>query len=185
MRLFISLALPATARSRVEELLNRLRRWKAPVGWVRADGLHLTLKFLGEVEEDHAPEIGRILKETAEDRTAFTVRLAEIGCFPSFRLPRVVWLGARPSDGRLADFQRAIEQAMVPAGFQSERRPFHPHLTLGRVRSTHGLEELRREIEQYRWLDLGEATLTDLHLIRSEMGRGGSVYTPLVEIRLG
>lgn len=113
----------------------RERREKLPVKWVRPENIHLSLKFLGEVDEAREPELRAALQQAAGSRAearAITVHVEGFGVFPDYHRPRVVWAGVAP-DPALELLQHGVEQAFAPLGFPTDARPFRPHVTLGRA----------------------------------------------------
>jgi 2'-5' RNA ligase len=138
MRLFVALPLPAPARQEIAGLLERMKSCEWPVRWVRDEGLHLTLKFYGEV----APERLEVIEESVRFAVAGTgplaLQLDGLGAFPSARHPRVLWVGldAPPA---LELLQHRLERGGEEIGFPPEGAPFQPHVTLGRLREGHRL----------------------------------------------
>ena len=143
MRLFIALNLPDEVRTALHESAAPLRD-AAPrgVAWVRPDGLHLTLKFLGEVEEPRVADVDAALRRVAASHAAVRVVIGGVGAFPSLARPRVVWAGVDASP-RLELLQHDVEAACATLGFEVEGRAFRPHVTLGRVRPEASVETLR------------------------------------------
>ncbi len=133
MRLFAAIPVTEPARSQALGLLGRLRETGWPVRWVGDEGLHLTLKFFGEVASDRLEVIAEALRYAAEGGPAFPLRLDQLGAFPSRRKPRILYLGLE-STPALELLQDRIERGGEAIGFPPEGRPFNPHMTLGRVR---------------------------------------------------
>lgn len=133
MRLFIALDFPPGVRERAWRASAPLRDARFPVKWVGEDGLHVTLKFLGQVKRDRVPGLREALDGAAAAVAPFDLRLGGVGGFPSLANPRVVWLGVEAPPA-LARLQDAVEEATVRLGFEREARGFHPHVTLGRAR---------------------------------------------------
>src|SRR2546430_1773627 len=133
VRLFVAWNLPPAVREALWAATAPLRELGLPVNWVRGDGIHLTLKFLGEVGDDREAEITAALGRTAAGARTLALAPAGFGVFPDFRRPRVVWAGIAPEPG-LEILQHRVEQEFAPLGFPSEARPFRPHVTLGRAR---------------------------------------------------
>jgi 2'-5' RNA ligase len=134
MRLFFALEMPAEVRQTLAETIARLRPLSRGVRWVDAAGIHLTLRFLGEVQMERLEAIGTAARSGTSDSRALRLRTGSLGVFPERGLPRVVWIGLADDGGALAALQVALESAMEQEGFGRERRPFSPHLTLGRVK---------------------------------------------------
>lgn len=152
MRLFAAVPVPDPAREQILKLLSRLREGGWPVRWVNDEGLHLTLKFYGEVASDRLEVIGEALRFAADGAGALSLRLGELGAFPSRARPRVLWVGidAPPA---LELLQDRIERGSEAIGFPPEGAPFQPHVTLGRVREGQrippgGLEDFADGFEQ-------------------------------------
>ena len=133
MRLFVAVNLPAEERRAIWDAAASLRAALLPVRWVGEPALHLTLRFLGEVEAERAPAIEAALAKAVRSLKAFAVGVGGVGAFPSLAKPRVVWVGVErhPALELLAN---DVELALMDLGFEPELRPFAPHLTLGRAR---------------------------------------------------
>lgn len=146
--------------------------------WTPAANLHLTLRFLGHVEQSVAEGIAERLGDL--DLRAFDVRLGEVGTFKRSRLARVVWMGLGEGEERMRDLAAAVEAECVRAGLEPEERRFTAHLTLARARARDGaaLPELPAPPQMPGW------RAEELVLYRSHLGRAGSVYEPLRTVRL-
>lgn len=133
MRVFVAVNLPEGERRAVYDATAPLRDGGLPVKWVRPEGLHVTMKFLGEVADERVTAIGAALEGAVAAARPFEVTLGGVGAFPTPARPRVIWLGVEvhPALELLAN---DIENALQPFGFEAELRPFRPHVTLGRVR---------------------------------------------------
>ena len=157
----------------------RQRREKLPVKWVRPENIHLSLKFLGEVEETREPELCAALKQAAGSRSEprpLALQITGVGVFPEYHRPRVLWAGITPEPG-LELLQHAVEQAFAPLGFPTEARAFRPHLTLGRAARDArpadftGLEEILA-----RTAFDATATVAEVDLMQSTLQQDGPVY---------
>lgn len=133
MRLFVAINLPDPLRQSLWAASAPLREAGYPVRWVQLDGLHLTLKFLGEVEPTGEAEIVYAVQSAVRGAKPFTIALDGYGAFPSIARPRVLWIGCEAAPP-LELLQHRVEQAFAEIGYPVEGRPFHPHLTLGRAR---------------------------------------------------
>jgi 2'-5' RNA ligase len=184
MRVFVALELPPAIKESAAAVQRELMKSEAQVGWVRTEGMHLTLKFLGEVSESQLSEIEKALESAAGGTGSIKITVRGIGVFPNPKNPRVVWLGIQPEDDRLLRLQERIDRAMAPLGFPPEKRDFRPHLTLGRVKSSRGLDDLMKVMAVHHHFLAGECTLGELHLIQSELKPGGAVYTRLCSVAL-
>ncbi len=190
IRAFIAIEL---AQSILTQLSAVQSQFKAalPAGcvrWVRPGGIHLTLKFLGDVPTAQLDAIKSAIAEAAGASPAFSLEAGGLGCFPNLRRPSVVWVGIQEPEGALVRLQRAVESAIAPLGYPSEKRPFSPHLTLGRVSRQARLDELRRLGEYVASADigvLGQMSVNEIALIQSSLKPSGAEYTTLMRAPLG
>jgi 2'-5' RNA ligase len=190
LRTFIAIRLDAELEENLGRTQDRLREQMAPrsVRWVRPGGIHLTLKFLGDTPLDKVDEVKVALVRAAGQGAPFTFSVAGLGCFPNARRPRVVWVGLDEPTGALARLREAVEAEVAPLGFPTERRPFSPHLTLGRVNRRASKSEVR-EIGQVVAASMvgqiDEMTVTLVSYIKSDLRPTGAVYTTLLDAELG
>jgi len=176
VRLFVALNLPPPVREALWAATTPLRDLELPVNWVSGEGIHVTLKFLGEVGDDREPEVAAALGRAAAGARTLPLALEGFGVFPDFRRPRVVWAGIAPEPG-LEMLQHRVEQEFAPLGFPTEARPFRPHVTLGRARRETrprdfaGLEAALARLEFAQ-----TAVVSALDLMQSTLRSGGAVY---------
>lgn len=175
IRLFVAIPVPEPALSALQARLRDLRSRKWPVRWVREEGLHLTLKFLGWVEDTRADDMATAMREAGQGTGSIPVTLDGVGAFSSGRRARVIWMGVE-APAALELLQDRIERAYVPLGFPVSGRAFRPHVTLGRVERDRRLpvSEVETVPPSEPIVFLAEA----LVLFASRPGRGGSVYLP-------
>jgi 2'-5' RNA ligase len=180
LRIFCAVEMPDELRSRVAERVRRLRSEFPDVraSWEKPEKLHITLKFLGDVESARVEALSSAAARTAASLEPFELTIDEPGTFPSQGQPRVLWLGIVDASGRLAHMQRALEAECAADGFERESRAFRPHLTLARVRSTQGARELAAAHRETPF-ESQRFRVSELVVMRSELGPGGSRYTPL------
>jgi 2'-5' RNA ligase len=179
-RVFCAVELPDEIRAAVAAHASRLRRDfpDARASWSRPESLHVTLKFLGGVEWARVADLSRAAQAAAVGSEPFALSVEEAGTFPPRGAARVLWLGVEDSSGGLARLQRRLEDECEAAGFPREARAFKPHLTLARLRTPKDAHAIS---EAHRRLTFGPLTfkVTELIVMRSELGPGGSRYTPL------
>jgi 2'-5' RNA ligase len=176
VRLFVALNLPPSERQAAWEATSRMRESGLPVRWVKPEGLHVTFKFLGEVDAGRAAAIGEALSAAVSPARPFEVTLGGVGAFPDLKRPRVVWLGVErhPALELLAN---DVEQALKRFDFPSELRPFHPHVTLGRAERNARpgrfgeLPALAAEVSYQ-----AVVRVSQVDLMESTLGRGGATY---------
>lgn len=183
MRLFVALNFPDATRQALWRATAPLRDLGLPARWVRADGLHLTLKFLGDVAPEREGELVAALRRAAAGSPGahpgagvLTLRLRGFGAFPDVTRPRVVWVGIE-GDSALELLQHRVEREFEPLGFPTEQRPFRPHLTLARAKRDArppAFRPLAGALEQVAFDET--AVVETLDLMESTLQQGGSVY---------
>jgi len=179
MRCFISITLPEEIKRGMTAIQGRLRASGADVSWTRPEGMHLTLKFLGEVEEKILPEMEAALNAAVRGRSSFFLKVSGIGTFPDMRRPRVIWIALKEHGNNLIRLQRGVEEKFNEIGFPQEDRDFTPHITLGRIRSQKNVEKLLSLIEKEKDVELNGFDASCVHLMQSQLKPTGAVYTEL------
>ena len=184
MRTFVAIDIPSEIRHQIRELLELLQRAGANVRWSRPEGLHITLKFLGEVSPEKVEQIKTQL-QSVRLAAPLPIEVRGAGFFPNERAPRVIWLGIHAGP-ELAELARRIEESLAPLGIAKEDRPFSAHLTLGRLRAPDKLVAVREVFRQREPLEMGSFTAEEFYLYESQLAPGGSIYRrmarfPLVE----
>lgn len=185
MRSFVAIELQEKLRASLGKLVAELRSCGADVKWVRPEGIHLTLRFLGEIDPAQVELIHLALGEVVSAHEPFVLTAKGLGCFPSMEQARVVWVGLDGETWRLSTLQREVEKALVELGFPRENRPFRPHLTLGRVRSPRARHALVSRIRSMERVDLGELQVHAVAQFKSELLPGGARYSLLWKESLG
>ena len=145
--------------------------------------MHLTLRFLGDTPRQNVPAISGAAREAASGIPAFSSRLQGLGSFPSSGNPRIVWVGME-DDRLLMRLERHLTRTLGVIGLPPPDKPFRPHLTLGRVKSNRGIQELKKHLERNRTEDVGAMTVDQICLIRSELRPSGPLYTVLDRLPL-
>ena len=180
IRVFLVFDLPEGILGEIGRIQNRLRRLiQGDLRWVRPGGIHLTLKFFGDISENAVVNISTVAGQVAAAVQPFELAIEGMGVFPDPHRPRVVWLGMSGDAARLVTFQQGLERALGEIGFPSEERPFRPHLTLGRIKSPKGLTGLAEALEKGRAVAAGRFTASGLGLFQSDLTPRGAVYTRL------
>lgn len=134
MRLFIAIDINDAIKQRIRSLIADLRETLREVRWVNEDGIHITLKFLGEVDEEKAKAVAYSLEKVSSRFASMRISISHLGRFPERGSPRVFWIGAKEESGALRKLALNIEEEMEKIGFEKEKREFKPHITLGRVK---------------------------------------------------
>jgi len=177
-RVFCAMELPDALKSLVGEHARRLREAfpRVRASWERPEKIHITQKFLGDVEVTRVEELSRAARRAAATIEPFELTVTGPGAFPSHGPPRVLWLGIEDASGQLSNLHRTLEDECAAAGFPRESRPFKPHLTLARIRTPHGARKLAAAHRESSF-EPQTFTVSELVLMRSELGPGGSRYT--------
>lgn len=184
LRLFIAIELPPALKEALVLLQEELQRQLPPkvVRWVRPEGMHLTLKFLGDTAPARVDTVGAAMQKAARGFSPFTFQVEGLGCFPNPRKARVLWAGIPQVPQALVGLQRATDLQMSQLGWEREKRSFSPHLTLGRVNKhvpAAGREQLAALLAKGGVGDLGEVAVKEIILFQSDLRPGGAVYTAL------
>ncbi len=182
MRLFIALDLSEQQKKEVQELQQRLSGYLKGVKWVQPAGLHLTLKFLGEVDPGRVPGALEAMAAAASDTESFPIRFGGGGVFPTPRKARIIWVGVREGAGPVTAFAGILEANLAEKGFPAEERRFTAHLTLGRLREPLPVKFIQRFLDQERSFFTEPAPAEGVTLYRSDLSRHGAVYTPVQKI---
>ena len=185
IRSFLAIELPKTILKKIEEVQEDLKASRADVRWVNPEKIHLTLKFFGNIEESQIDPMIESIREIVHQTPSFSLRVRGMGVFPHPRNPRVIWMGLEDGRDVIQPFQRQMEMAFGKIGFEPEKRRFQPHLTLGRVNSSRGRDELMGGMEKYKEQEFGELEVNRVILFKSDLRPSGPIYTPLGELQLG
>ena len=184
MRLFIAIELPDGIKGEIARVQQQLKAAGANAGWTRPEGIHLTLKFLGEVPDERVSGIITALTDAARGAGTLHLEIAGAGAFPNVKVPRVLWTGVTGDIGKLAALQAAVEDAMERLGFEREARKFSPHLTLARVKFPKPRDNWQQKIEGIRDVTIGRFEAGHVSLMKSELTREGAVYTEIGKVEL-
>lgn len=181
LRLFCAIELPAAVRAAAFAHLTELRTRAAHVkaAWERAEKLHVTLKFFGEVAAERVPALLDATMRAAAQVSACELALAAAGAFPNERAPRVLWLGVSDPQGQLSRLHQQLETECAAAGFARDERSFHAHVTLVRIRTPDAAA--RQLAQQHHALDFAPRpfVVRELLVMRSDLSPHGSHYTTL------
>jgi 2'-5' RNA ligase len=186
IRVFCAVELPAEVQERAADHIADLRSRMPQVraGWAHSERLHITMKFLGEIEQERVDALSGAAARAARTLSPFHFIIEGAGAFPPRGLPRVLWLGVKDDSASLNRLQLNLENECEGAGFAREARPFHPHLTIARLRRPEGARRLAA-LHQAKGFAPIAVSVNDLIVMRSQLGPGGSRYTELARHRLG
>lgn len=180
VRIFIAVEISSRSVPQIEKLIYRFVAAGADVKWVESGLFHITLKFLGDVEQTDIVEVCRAVQKAVQDIPPFEIRVMGAGAFPNTKMPRTIWLGLDQGTEELTTLFQAVEKAMVAIGFAPEIKQFAAHVTLGRIRKPNAaLKDLGELIEQAPRYDAGKSYITQVDVMASELTRKGPIYSVL------
>lgn len=183
IRTFIAVELGPSVIKRAGDLIDKLRITDAVVNWVRPQQMHLTLKFLGDVADTDTPDICRVVEKVASQIEPFEIICRGAGAFPGIHRPKTLWIGIQDGADELKALQAAIDDALKDElGYSREARGFHPHLTIGRVKSD-GFK-LTSLLEQYHDFDADLAVIDEVVTFASFLDRQGPTHEALARAEL-
>lgn len=187
MRTFIAIELPKQIKDVLADLQAHLKQSNADVKWVKPENIHLTLKFLGEIDEDKLVKITEIIERIASQKKQFQIKLSRLGAFPKKGFPRVLWVSVDKGDEETKAIVKELEENIERLGIPKEERPFSSHITIGRIRSPLNKDKLLKalnESEDYFAAESIEFDVTGITLFKSALGPGGPVYEALKEVNM-
>ncbi|MGD0336448.1 MAG: RNA 2',3'-cyclic phosphodiesterase [Candidatus Omnitrophota bacterium] len=182
MRAFIAIELPEEIKRHLAKLEEQLKETGADVKWVHPENIHLTLKFLGEIDEEKAQTITGIMEAVTKENPAFTINISSLGAFPKIEYPRVIWVGVDKGDKEAKEIAHNLEERIEKLGIPKEERLFQSHITLGRVRSPAnrgGLVQKLRELTAAVTEKSMEFPVAGITLFKSTLQPTGPVYEAL------
>lgn len=188
IRAFIAVELPSEVKVELADLINKLKiKHTKSVKWVNPDGIHLTIKFLGNIAEEKVPGINCNLAEVASHSIPFDLYLDKIGAFPNIQSPRVAWVGITGGIPDLINIHRKIENCLLPLGFANDNKSYSAHLTIGRVRETADKPEkdmLGKALSELKVMRNLSFHVDGFSLIKSTLTPKGAIYERLSQFTL-
>lgn len=179
VRCFIAIHVPHDVLSAIEQYIQALRKTAPDIHWVKVNGIHITLKFLGEIKPDLVRQVEDILVPLSQLYKPFNIKVRGSGCFPNKSKPRVLWLGLEQGEDRsVREIHDWIDTNLKPLGFSEEERDYSPHLTLGRVKKPQRFDDLFTYMEKHPFPE--HIIFTDrIALMRSELKPSGAEYSEI------
>ncbi|MFQ5956625.1 MAG: RNA 2',3'-cyclic phosphodiesterase [Candidatus Brocadiales bacterium] len=186
LRTFVAVEVDEAIRKRFGELQDRLKEAGGDVRWVDIGKIHITLKFLGYVEEVNLPLVKDIIQEAVAGLKSFCIKFEGVGAFPRLQRPRVVCITIQDTSGSLSRINSKLEEGFSKKlGIEKEDRRYSPHLTLGRVKSPKNIDPLVRLITRHSADNFGEERVGSVVLMHSQLSPEGPAYTRLESFHLG
>lgn len=184
MRLFIAIEFSDEVRSTLSEVQAGLAPKCEGVRWIPAEQVHLTVKFLGEVPDRDVNKVAEAVARAAATATPCGLAIAGCGCFPPRGPVRIVWAGGSEGTGALLQCVEGVETELAQLGYPKERRPFSPHITIGRVKEDRSGGRLRSAVEDHTYPSVEEA-ISSITVMSSVLSPKGPTYTPVSRTKLG
>jgi 2'-5' RNA ligase len=182
VRAFLAIDPPDAVLQRIAAIQETLKKnIHGSIGWVRPQGIHLTLKFFGDIGRDEIGSISRVAAGHAAAAPALKLDIQSLGVFPGVRRPRVLWIGVEGETAKLIDLQHAIDMELEACGFKREERPFRAHLTLARIKSPQGLAGIEKMLSEKGSESAGSFEAKGLTLFKSDLTPTGAIYTVLAD----
>ncbi len=182
IRTFIAISLPDHVLHGIGNVQASLKRSGFNIRWVRKEGIHLTLRFLGDVPKGQVEQIGSAISAAAGGFSPFTLKGYGIGVFPDLRRPRVVWAGISGDLEVLHNLHSKLESQLKSIGFAKEKRPLKGHLTVGRIKKRIDKAALKTALEGFKGFETDPFTAEAVILYQSTLRPQGALYTKLAEI---
>jgi len=183
MRTFIAIGVPKNIKNQIAVYEELIKKEKTKISWVKPDNIHITLKFLGEVEENKISEIYEALKKCVSNQKPFDIEVMGTGGFPNLNRPRVIWVGLKKGSDELKNLAKSIDNELEKLGFRKEKRGFSPHLTIGRVKSIYNIHEFVKMMNSVEFK--GDTfTADEILIMESDLKPTGAVYTKLCTVKL-
>ena len=184
IRAFIAVEIDNQTKQKISDLISNLKKSKADIKWITEGQMHLTLKFLGNIDNGRVQEISGALSSISHNVKPFEITLSDIGAFPNLNRPRVIWAGIAKGAEYLKTISEKIETGLEKLGFEKEDREFNPHFTLGRVKTSKDLTELKKLLNETQFNSENEIKINELVLFQSTLSPKGATYSKLSVISL-
>ncbi|MFQ5455127.1 MAG: RNA 2',3'-cyclic phosphodiesterase [Nitrospirota bacterium] len=189
IRSFIAIDIKESIRVEIGNIQKRIKEIEGlQIRWVRPDGIHLTLKFMGDIAFSDIDRIKELLNRSVSGFSPLFIKIKGIGIFPDMRRPRVIWMGIEGDRKELIRLQNRVEKGLSDMGYPEEKRRFTPHLTIGRIKSVSSSHikgpQFNDIIEELKYVEAGEFQANSVTLLKSELKPSGAVYTKLGNFKM-
>lgn len=184
IRTFIAIQIPESIKNEIFLIQAKLRAAGKGISWTKADNIHLTLKFLGPTDDTLIDSIRDKISASIAGKKPFKIQVNGLGAFPTLKRPRIIWIGANAESDHLREISRNLNENLESLGFESEKRKFTAHLTIGRVKDARKISPILERMNDLTNFDAGEFMVEKIELIKSDLHPSGAIYTPLRKIML-
>ena len=185
LRAFIAIEVPEKIHNDIRRLQRAVASHRLNIRWVKPVNMHLTIKFLGDVDPSDMEVFGRILSDTAANHPIFDLLPQGVGIFPNIRRPRIIWAGIAGQTDVLRSVRKSVENALVSLGFAADKRPYRGHLTIGRIKTHLDQGRLVTALRTHQVFVSKTFSVERLVMLKSELHPNGPVYTKLLEMPFG
>ncbi len=179
VRLFVAVEITEEIRKKLTEFQDELKEVDADVGWVAPENLHITLKFIGSVDEEKIETVTSIIKDSLAHIKPFDLDYTGVGILPTEKNPRVIFADVRDMGGILAKIHERLNNQFMALGVEHEDRKFTAHLTVGRIKTRRNVRRLIENIYSYHGFNFGSEQVTQVVLMKSDLSPEGPIYTKL------
>ncbi len=184
VRLFVAVEIAEEIRKKLAAFQDTLKKLDANAGWVTPENLHITLKFIGYIDEEKIDTIVTIIRESVTHIKPFDLQYVGVGAFPTNKNPRVVFADVIDSGGFLTKIHERLDNQFMGLGIEHETRKFEAHLTVGRIKTRKNVGNLMEGLNSYNGFDFGADHVTQVVLMKSDLSSEGAVYTRLYRVDL-
>ena len=181
-RSFIAIEIPGDLKESLIRIQERFRKTGERVSWVKPGGMHITLKFLGDIEEESISQIGEEIGHVCSNRDPIKVKLCGAGVFPNMKQPRILWIGIREGAKEIQQVFEALDPRLSEIGFPRDKRPFRPHVTLGRIKHLRDRQGFAVIVKENQDSEVGTMTAKSIQLMESRLRPEGALYRPRLTV---
>ncbi len=185
IRTFVAIEIGEETRDKLSVFLTQIKKTNADVKWVAPENIHLTLKFIGNIEENVLPALNKIINDVVSHAKPFNIVVENIGAFPTLKRPRVIFVCVQDKGNSLLKIQEKLDRGVEELGIMRDSRKFVGHITLGRIRSRKNMPELISALNSGTEHCFGKEMVNCISLMQSKLTPGGPVYTRLENFKIG
>jgi 2'-5' RNA ligase len=184
VRLFVAAPIQPEICINLDRTINVFKKTGADIKWVKPESIHITLKFLGETDEEKINNISDVLSDFEKQKGKLITEVKGIGFFPDSRRPRIIWAGLEEKPVYLAELASIMDAALSKLSFEKEKRAFSPHITIGRFRSNRSFNYLIKETDKMKTASFGIFEINEFNLYSSTLKPSGAEYKILRSFKL-
>lgn len=185
IRAFVAIEIEKEIKNKLSKFLNQLKETDADVKWVTPENIHLTLKFIGNIEEIILPTLHKIINDATSSLSFFNMSIENVGAFPTLKKPRIIFVSAQDKGNNLLKIYERLDKGLEALGIKRESRNYVGHITLGRTRSQKNISKLINALNSGAVHSFGQEKVNYISLMQSELTPKGPIYTRLKDFILG